>query len=237
MIRTGGPVAPPAIGVRVFTTDPVSLLEDAGRSLPERLDRISSRLLGSPYAAGPLVGSPTVPERLVTRTDAFDCVTFVETVFALALSEEPSDFPRVLQALRYSGGRLDWSQRHHYTSQWIAHNRKRGRVRLFGQDLRVRGKARDLDVVAGLPPVRWVPRYCPVGRAGRLEWRAGDLVAFVSTRADLDVFHVGLVIPGEAPTLRHASRSRGRVLDQPLASFLAENDTPGLLVARLRGKP
>ena len=38
----------------------------------------------------PLIGSSAVPEELVTRLDAFDCVTYAESVLALGWSPLPA---------------------------------------------------------------------------------------------------------------------------------------------------
>jgi hypothetical protein len=49
----------------------------------------------------------------------------------------------------------------------------------------------------------------------------------------LDVFHCGILIrQGDSWVLRHASRTRGSVVDQDLASFLKENRMAGLMLAR-----
>jgi len=198
-----------------------------------RLGRISAALLGAPYLAHPLIGSPTTPEQLVTRVDAFDCVTLVESVLALGRAQSPARFADELIALRYHRGRIDWHERNHYTSEWIDRNQAAARLDRVLPELWI-GEDRRLSVLEGYRVVERRVCFLPVERAGALAGaaRTGDVVAFVSPRDDLDCFHVGLLVVDGEVRLRHASRSLGSVVEVPLAEFLARNATPGLLVAR-----
>jgi N-acetylmuramoyl-L-alanine amidase-like len=98
-------------------------------------------------------------------------------------------------------------------------------------------RERVLNVVAGLAPVRTrltcVPKRAFATRAGDL--RGGDLIFFVSTRANLDIFHCGIIErDGKQTTMRHAARSRGMVVEEPLADFLKANRMAGVIVVRPR---
>ncbi len=200
-----------------------------------RLDVLSRALLGRPYAVSPLVGSPSEPEALVTRLDAFDCVTYAETVWALAGCRDPVGFERRLVSLRYTHGQVDWWARNHYMHAWIARNEAAGLlIPILSAGWVDTDETRALTALDGYPAVSWRVRALPVGRLADLAAgaRPGDLAAFVSRRADLDTFHVGLLAPGPELLLRHASRSREGSIEEPLAAFLARNDVPGLLVAR-----
>jgi hypothetical protein len=202
-------------------------------AVAERALSVSGYLLGRPYVAHPLVGSPAHPEQLVLRLDGFDCVTFVETVLALARSRKPEDVLRQLVALRYEAGEVGWSTRNHYMSDWVARNVAAGLVEPVLAEHAVEVKRR-LSTLSGYPARTRQFRYVPLECCGALKTRGrpGDLVGFVSTRAELDTFHVGLLAAGESTMLRHASRSAGEVVEEPLASFLDRNETPGLLLAR-----
>src|SRR5713101_1224879 len=58
---------------------------------------------------------------------------------------------------------------------------------------------------------------------------------FVSTRKHLDVFHAGIIVcDGNRVLMRHASRSRGFVVEQELSEFLKANRMAGVIVARPR---
>jgi hypothetical protein len=61
----------------------------------------------------------------------------------------------------------------------------------------------------------------------------GDLIFFASTRKHLDVFHCGILVRDARRILvRHASRSRGGVVEQDLNDFLKGNRMSGIITAR-----
>src|ERR1700690_866852 len=53
-------------------------------AIAQRIDFISRALRGTTYQGYTLIGGPRRPEKFVVRDDAFDCVTFCETVLAAA---------------------------------------------------------------------------------------------------------------------------------------------------------
>ena len=55
--------------------------------------------------------------------------------------------------------------------------------------------------------------------------KTGDIVGFVTQRPNLDYFHIGFVAFGDNGEflLRHASKSRDRVLDERMDRFVAHN--------------
>jgi hypothetical protein len=209
------------------------------RTVAERVELHSRILLGSPYAVDPLGGSPGDPEVLSTSLDAFDCVTYVETVLALSLSARAADFPGWLRRIRYDGGRVEWAARNHYMTGWIRANARIGVVRPIAARVRTTDKERLLDAVPGLPPRRSRFACVPKAEVRRLERRlsTGDLVFFASTKARLDVFHCGVLV-GEAGgfRLRHASRSQGGAVEQDLDGFLRSNRMAGVIVVRPSGE-
>jgi hypothetical protein len=202
--------------------------------------RIAAELLvGSPYLSNPLIGGPAEPERLILGLDAFDCVTFVETVLALARSGSEAKFRLELRRTRYRAGCVGWRTRLHYFSEWLQANQRRGAVRLRTAGPGARIIQARLAILEGLPPrsVRFpvVPRRSLPLAAARLG--AVSIVAFASLRSGLDYFHTGLVVrdfpdqPVPALTLIHAARSAGRVVREPLGAFLARNRMRGISFA------
>jgi hypothetical protein len=195
-------------------------------STPERMERISEYFLGRPYQIEPLIGSATTPEVFVASLDAFDCVTYMETVLSLADAKTAEDFERRLRNIRYAGGVVRWTKRNHYMIDWIRHN-----VREVAMGLRPIAKKRTLNVVPGLAPRVRRFRCFPKRTHSRLQ--SGDLIFFASTRPHLDIFHCGLIVKKEGRTLlRHASRSQGGVVEQTLSDFLQKNRMSGIIVAR-----
>jgi hypothetical protein len=192
----------------------------------ERIDVVSRALLGRPYAAYPLIGGPREPERFVVRDDAFDCVTFCETVLAVARSFSFGDFAVQLRKIRYRDGEIAWTARNHYFADWSLNNIANGVCRaVVLPDTVIVEKT--LSYMRGLPVERVALTSIPVtsvlAHAERLA--TGDIAGFLSRRSGIDYFHTGFIVlarDGE-PWLRHAARSRGRVLDQHLARFVVEN--------------
>lgn len=205
------------------------------RSVPARVEAISSALLGAPYVAHSLVGSAEEPEALVAPLDGFDCVTYVESVIALARSADPAAFVEELRALRYDGGVVAWRRRNHYMTDWARRNSRAGLVRPVAPGTFATRKDKLLSAVPGLPKRRARFACVPKGRLRAFlpHLANGDVVLFGSTKAGLDVFHCGFVVLARGSVrLRHASRSAGRVVEEDLAGFLAANRTAGLIAVR-----
>ena len=200
-----------------------------------RVESISGRFLGYPYIAHSLIGSADTPEVFTDSLKGFDCVTYVESVLALAYAGKASGFPSFLKKLRYEDGKIDWRRRNHYMTQWLQSNVRKGLIHRVAPRNHTNRKDRVLDMVPGLPPRRQrfscIPKRAFSAVQGEI--RTGDLIFFASTRPHLDVFHCGLVVKkGDKLLLRHASRSQGVVLEQDLDSFLKNNRMAGLLLAR-----
>ena len=205
------------------------------RNVPARVEALSAALLGAPYVAHALVGSATVPEELVARLDAFDCVTYVESVIALAHAADPAGFVAELRALRYEGGAVEWRKRNHYMTDWVRRNARAGAVRPVAPGPLGKRVEKTLSAVPGLSAKGARFAVVPKGRLRAFLPRLanGDVLLFASTKAGLDVFHCGFVVlAGGSVRLRHASRSAGRVVEEDLARFLAANRMAGVIAAR-----
>jgi cell wall-associated NlpC family hydrolase len=214
------------------------LLLKSIRKIPDlesRLSWISSTFLGRPYIADSLIGSASAAEVFTYTFDGFDCVTYVETVLALAGARSGDAFVERLKAIRYKGGQTVWRQRNHYMTTWILNNIRAGFVRSIELNAPARWQQRVLSVVPGLPPRKrrfaCIPKQFVRRTAGRIQ--SGDLIFFASTRPHLDVFHCGLIVRDRHQLLlRHASRSQGRVVEQELSTFLRANRMSGVMLVR-----
>jgi hypothetical protein len=218
--------ADPALAAKLTL---VGRLIDEARPLPrvaQRIDFISSKLLGIRYQAHTLIGGPKLPERFVVRDDAFDCVTFCEAVLAAAVARDLAEFESALRRIRYEHGNVQWHQRNHYFADWTRRNIENGICQPVAMDQsvtyektvtwhRALGK-RQVSIVG-------VPKAAFLANGNLLA--AGDIIGFTSRRSDLDYFHTGLVALGKDATLllRHASQSRGRVIDEKMATFVTVN--------------
>ena len=207
-------------------------------SVGNRIAILSRQFLGLPYDTHTLIGSADTPEVFTVSLKAFDCVTYMETVLALALANNADEFVQWLRKIRYENGRIQWKRRNHYMTEWIRSNVHAGalqRPALRGIDSV--SKQRTLDDVPGLPPVSTHFTCVPRRALSKLipHIQTGDLIFFASTRSYLDVFHCGILVrDGDRVLLRHAARSRGAVVEQDLNEFLKANRMAGLIIARPR---
>jgi hypothetical protein len=206
------------------------------RCVGSRVDFFSRHFLGHRYEPNPLIGSADSAEVFTASLDGFDCVTYIETVLALARASAVDDFIESLRKIRYEQGRIQWERRNHYMTVWIRNNVREGMIRQVSTPAVPRiSRERVLNVVPGLaaqrPRVNCVPK-CAVPRLS-VHLQKGDLIFFVSTRKSLDVFHAGIIArDGKRVLVRHASRSQGSVVEQDLSQFLKANRMAGIIVAR-----
>jgi len=215
----------------------IGLLDDICREadLGVRLEQISRRFLGRPYVEGPLGGGADVPEVLRITLEAFDCVTYLEAVLALACSATLNDFVVTVRRIRYEREEIDWFHRNHYMTDWARNNEAEGFIANLTAGPATIEKTCTLDLIPGLPAktaaFNYFPKRSLLHVAELVE--TGDLMFFVSTRSDLDVFHSGLLIKREAQMmLRHATRSIGAVIEQDLREFVAKNEPAGFVLLR-----
>jgi hypothetical protein len=191
--------------------------------ISRRIDFSSAALRGTGYSSSTLIGGPRRPEKFVVRDDVFDCVTYLETVLAAAIASKPDDFDGLLRKIRYHNGVVEWRERNHYFFQWCQHNVENGLFRWLAIDGAIDIR-KTVDSEKGLGTRRFtmpvIPRAAFLAKKELL--RTGDVIGFVSHRADLDYFHAGLIAfaPKNELLLRHASESEHRVLDEGMDRFL-----------------
>lgn len=203
--------------------------------LSSRLDKISAYFLGRPYVEGSLGGGVNLPEVLSVSLDAFDCVTYIETVLALALSETADDFIEAIRRIRYADGRVDWFHRNHYMIDWAPNNQNAEFIADITSGPDTAEKTCRLSLIPGLPTKTATFRYFPTENISRAEpsMEAGDLIFFVSAKPALDVFHTGLLVErGGAWLMRHAARTAGAVIEQELREFIDRNSMLGVILLR-----
>lgn len=204
-------------------------------TVAQRIEFISRALIGTRYRGHTLIGGPRKPEQFVMRDDGFDCVTFCETVLAAALVREPDEYAAALRQIRYRDGEVGWRERHHYFSEWGANNTAIcAPVTLPGSETIAKTLTEMRALGARRTSFEAIPRESLL--ANKTMLATGDIIAFLSRRSDLDYFHVGfVVVDGDGDLwLRHAARSKGRVLDQPLVRFLKRNRVHAVTLWRPR---
>ena len=212
----------------------------SGSSSGELVLEIGKFFLGAPYRVNLLETKGT--EHLMINLRAFDCVTFVETVVALARSvklrqDSFEAFKRSLQKIRYREGRLQgYASRLHYFSDWIYDNQKKGVVRDITAELGGRPRRKTLAFMtthpdlyprlrskSSLRKVKAIEReisrqphfFIPKEAVRRLEdrIREGDLIAVTTDAEGLDVLHVGFAARVRNRIhLLNASSAEGKVV-------------------------
>lgn len=100
----------------------------------ERIDIISAYFLGKPYLDGALGEGKSAPfdQEPIYRTDAFDCLTYVSTVLALAKANTLAEFKQQILKTQYKNAAPTFVNRLHFTSvDWNKVNEQNG----FIQDI------------------------------------------------------------------------------------------------------
>jgi peptidoglycan/xylan/chitin deacetylase (PgdA/CDA1 family) len=94
-------------------------------NLLDKVDFFSKSLLGKEYANDPLgEGQESkIDADPIFRFDKFDCMTYVESVLALALATDESEVETSKIKISYKNAELDYVNRHHFfETDWVRHN-------------------------------------------------------------------------------------------------------------------
>ncbi|HSB07335.1 MAG TPA: N-acetylmuramoyl-L-alanine amidase-like domain-containing protein [Thermodesulfobacteriota bacterium] len=200
---------------------------------------IGQFFVGTPYKVGTLETKGA--EHLVVNLRELDCITFVETVVALAWharfrEKSFEEFQRLLRKIRYRQGRLQgYSSRLHYVSDWIHDNQKKGFVRDVTAEIGGRPFRKTINFMTTnpdlYPPLRNAANlrrmksiertiskrshfFIPKKALKRSEDRIrdGDLIGITTSTEGLDVQHVGIAARLKNRIhLLHASSKEGKV--------------------------
>ncbi|NKX86200.1 N-acetylmuramoyl-L-alanine amidase-like domain-containing protein [Nocardia coubleae] len=248
-------LAPPA-----QATPPVVLDDATARKVDELLDartragttdravqieRISARLLGTPYGANMLLGSANTPEQLVVDLRRVDCFTFLDYVDAASRSSTAEQFFDNLIAARYVDSRVEFTQRKHFFTDWAS------TPRISATDItadlspaavtttkHLNAKADGTTFLPGVPVVDRAVTHIPSGAVDGgvvAGLRTGDFIGAYTPAAGLDVTHVGILVhTTDGPVFRNASSlaEHNQVVDTPLLEYV--RTVPGILVLRPR---
>ena len=135
-------------------------------------------------------------------------------------------FGDTLRTIRYRDGIVNWYERNHYFFEWSRHNVENNVCRSVAIDGSIEiDKSVDRHKALGRRhfEMQVIPRAVFMDSVALL--RTGDIVGFVDQRPNLDFFHIGFVAfddNGEF-LLRHAAKSRHRVLDERMDRLCALN--------------
>ncbi|MDP1614302.1 MAG: DUF1460 domain-containing protein [Methylococcales bacterium] len=109
-----------------------TLNNNSKSDMAKRLEIASSLFLEKPYVLWALGEGPEArfDQSPLYRTDGFDCETYVDTVLAIALAENPHIFKQCINKIRYLNGRVDFLTRNHFISlDWNINNQRAGFIK------------------------------------------------------------------------------------------------------------
>lgn len=116
------------IDKQIFEEKIEYLLPYKNSSMPTLVTEVALSFLGTPYTAGTL---EQIPETLTINLHETDCILFVESCIAMALTIKQSTNPEFeeyctqVRKMRYRDGIVDgYESRIHYTSEWLIQNEK-----------------------------------------------------------------------------------------------------------------
>lgn len=216
--------------------------------LGHQIDEVSESYLGRPYVGDPLGEGQGYDNDPLYRFDVFDCVTFVETVLAQAMSLTEESFIKLINEIRYKNAQVTFETRNHFTSvDWIKNNRKNGLIfdvtkRLFQNDFKIsetvinrsawfkKKHNMEVDARTTLSRLPYLPIQTAIQNPALLNSiRTGNIINIVrpnwdlveSSGTHLDISHQGFAIWKDGVLyFRNASTTAKVVQDEPLLQYL-----------------
>jgi hypothetical protein len=204
---------------------------------PQRLEALSRAYLGTPYRLDCLgEGQGPDADPLYTRKQV-DCQTLVEQVMAEAIAPWVGGRHAAVRSVRYRHSEIALENRFHFcVPDWLVNPWpvQDATVDVGGGE--VANVRRRIDLPALLAargvsgarsPVKAATvttPYIPRARVATLQSRIpdGTVVLFVEESPEVVAGHMGFLFRRQGTlVLRHASQTRHRVIDEPLAVYLA----------------
>ena len=219
--------------------------------------------IGTPYVAHTL---ELEPEGLVVNLRELDCTTFMENVYALAATVRSRDlsfknFCRNLKRIRYREELInDYSDRLHYTTDWIYENEKRGVVKNLTKSLGGKRWRPTLYIMSQNPQdyIQLANDQVLANKIGRMEqefryrknwfiplkkidkndnkFPQGGLLGFVTNMPGADVSHVAIIYKeaGMTKFIHASSRAKKVVLYEGMISDYVKSTgvNTGVVVAK-----
>ncbi len=209
-----------------------------------RIEFLSEKFLGTPYANNTLGGATGETEQLTVDLSGVDCFTYIDYVEALRLSQSFGEFKQMLIKTRYKDGTVQWKNRKHFFSDWATGNDKNVHdvtSEVGGDATAVTTKElnRKTDGSYWLPGLATVKRdisYIPSEKLSSdvlRQIKTGDYLGIYSGKDGLDVSHTGIAVRKDGVVyLRHASVLQEKVTDEKLVTYM--KNKPGLVVYRVK---
>lgn len=226
-----------------------------------RMEFFANQLLGTPYVGFTLDQEPANEECTVTLK-GLDCVTFMETVFALARTPKPTleSLRKAVTQTRYWDGKVNgYASRLHYTTDWFFENDRRKNVKdMSGAFPSSAPFERKVSYMSSHPDryaaLRAHPEfvekikatedlsnarkkfYIPISELAEAEksFQSGDIIGLCGGAEGIDISHVGMIIvKNGVPHFVDANSKTKKVqMETKLSDFLRGSKTEGVIVAR-----
>jgi hypothetical protein len=203
-----------------------------GLSAELKIAEISKYFLGIPYKKNSLIGSATKQEQFVIDLEGVDCMTFIEYVEALRLSEDLNSFIENLRYVRYFDGVVDFKKRRHFFTDWQDLKSVKN-VTLEIAEQMVLTAIKNLNFINGIEPKQRIINYIPSETIEKIlsKLKSGDYCGFYTSKEELDVTHVGIILVNENNfKLMHASSLKGYVIDEDFLTY--SKNTEGIIIFR-----
>lgn len=209
-------------------------------SVADRMVKVAKLRLGTPYVASTLEKEP---ERLVIDIVETDCILYVESNLAMALtvSKDFNDFADNILRLRYRNGVVDgYASRIHYTSEWLLQAAGRGLLeeiteKIGGQPLeqsfsymsthpqsykQLKNNPSEVARIAAAEAELNKHDYYVIPKARIPELASkikdGDIICFIGSTKGLDITHVAIALWDNGKlTFMHASPKYGKAVIEP----------------------
>jgi Protein of unknown function (DUF1460) len=241
-------------------------LQENDLSYGDLVIAIGSLFINAPYQAATLEAPGK--EKLIVNLSSFDCTTFVETVLALARCAfhgkiTPAEFRRSLKLIRYRQGTIaGYSSQLHYFTDWLRDNEKKKTLKNVSRQFDAEAQRKKINYMTThresyaalsnedefqkmLLVEKNISRkaFHIIGKdkvsRQKAQIKNGDIIAFATNQAGLDVAHVGFAYWQDKNLhLLHASSKEGGVVIsvKTLAAYLKNNKKYfGVILARPHG--
>ncbi len=209
-----------------------------------RINFISEKFLGTPYAGSTLTGDVNTPEVFTIDLEGMDCFTYIDYVEAMSLSGSFPEFKDTLRKIRYRDGVVAFRNRNHFFSDWPINNYELvedvtsalGGVKTMEVSKNLNLKSDGTYYLPGIPVINRTVHYIPsdaLDTSVLSKLMTGDFVGIYTDKEGLDVSHTGIIIKKDGKVfLRHASskETNQKVVDENLSEYM--KNKPGLVVYR-----
>jgi len=210
----------------------------------EKIAFLSKQFLGINYRENTLAGDREKEELFLINFREVDCLTFIESIAALSLSQTFAEFKSMLKTVRYQSGIIAFEKRNHFFTDWAVHNADFfhditfliGKSEAVVTEKFMNAKSDETPLIPGIQPFKRRLVYLPTMKVDAhvlKKMRTGDYIGIYSQENGLDVSHVGIFIRGkDSFFLRHASSSEAyrKVVDEDFGTYIYSK--PGIIVLR-----